>query len=239
MKAYFLLLIAALVAAPKATGQHAVTAPPLITTSGLSQIRVVPDIADLYFEVEIRNPDLSAARKQHAERVTKVLAALRAAGIAEIDLQSSQVQIVPQYVDRNRDTDKIQFYKVSQVITCTLREIKKIPDVTAEAVVAGATGVRDASLRTSQPRRYRDEARAKAIRAAREKAIALAGELGARVGKPYSITEGADYDWRTDLGNTFQTIATAGEQAGDGTTPVFAPGTISISANVRVAFYLE
>lgn len=119
--------------------------------------------------------------------------------------------------------------------------MKKVPDVTADAVIAGATGVRDASLRSSQLRKYRDEARAKAIQAAKEKAIALATDLGAKVGKPYTITEGSDYGSRLSYSNSanFQTSGMGGEQPGDGITPTFAPGTISISANVNVSFVIE
>ena len=236
-----LVFIAAVIAAPAAFAQQSAPLPPLVSTSGSAQIRVVPDLADLYFEVEVRHADLSIARKQQAERVTKVLAVLRAAGVAEAELQSSQVQISPSYTENRQETDKVRFYRVSQSICCTLHDVKKVPDVTADAVIAGATGVRDASLRSSQLRKYRDEARAKAIQAAKEKAIALAAELGAKVGKPYTISEGSDYGSRLSFSNSanFQSSGMGGEQAGDGTTPTFAPGTISISANVNVAFLID
>lgn len=236
-----LLPIAAALVAPTVFGQQPAPLPPLVSTNGSAQIRVVPDLADLYFDIEVRSADLAAARKQETERATKILAALRAAGVAEAELQSSQVQIAPDYTDRRQETEKIKFYRVSQYICCTLHDIKKVTDVTADAVAAGATGVRDASLRTSQLRKYRDEARAKAIHAAKEKAAALATELGAKLGKPYTITEGAGSDWRPISGNNVQVQAAAmeGDAAGDGTNPTFAPGTISISANVSVSFILE
>lgn len=236
-----LLLFAAAVAAPLMYGQQVAPLPPLVSTSGSAQIRVAPDLADLYFEVEVRDADLTAARKQQAERATKVLAALRAAGVAEAELQSSQVQIAPDYTDRRQETEKVNFYRVSQSISCTLHDLKKVSDVTVDAVVAGATGVRDANLRTSQLRKYRDEARAKAVRAAKEKATALAGELGAKIGKPYTITEGFDDGSRRSTSNSgnFQSSGLDSEPSGDGATSTFAPGTISISASVNVSFVLE
>lgn len=238
-----LIAIAIALVAPPVFGQQPTPQPPLVSTSGSAQIRVVPDLADLFFEVEVRNVDLTAARKQQAERAAKILAALRAAGVVEAELQSSQVQITPDYTDRREETEKIRFYRVSQSICCTLHDLKKVPDVTADAVAAGATGVRGVSLRTSQLRKFRDEARAKAIQAAKEKATALAAELGAKLGKPYTITEGSDYDWRGGgnslTSNNFQVAANGGEDADDGTTSTFAPGTISISANISVSFILE
>ena len=236
-----LISIASVILSSFAFAQQPSAQPPLISTNGNAQIRVVPDLTDLYFEVEVRNADLAVARKQQAERFAKVLAALRAAGTAEGGLQSSQVQIAADYTDRRQETEKVRFFRVSQSICATLHDLKKVPDVTADAVVAGATGVRDASLRTSQLRKYRDEARAKAIRAAKEKADALATELGAKVGKPYSITEGSDYNWRltSNAISNSQTTATVDDQQGDGIAPTFAPGTISVSASVTVAFILE
>ena len=210
-----LLVIAVAISTPVLFGQQPGPLPPLISTSGSAQIRVVPDLADLYFEVEVRNADLTVARKQQAERATKVLAALRAAGVVEAELQSSQVQIAPDYTDRRQETEKIKFYRVSQNISCTLHDIKKVPDVTTDAVAAGATGVREVSLRTSQLRKYRDEARAKAIHTAKEKATALATELGAKVGKPYAITEGPGSDWRYTSNNSVQATSTQAEEPGD------------------------
>jgi uncharacterized protein YggE len=238
MKASLLLFTAALFATPTLFAQQPL--PPLVSTTGSAQIRVVPDLADLSFEIEVRNADLAVARKLEAERAAKLLAALRAAGVAEADLQSSQVQIAANYTDNRQETEKVKFFRVSQTISCTLQDVKKVPDITAEAVAAGATGVNAVSLRTSQLRKYRDEARASAIRAAKEKAIALATELGVKVGKPYTIIEGAGYDWRASLSNSNSIqVAAAGDAAGDGTVATFAPGTISISANVSVSFILE
>lgn len=225
------------------------TTPRLISTTGSAELRVVPDLADLHFNVEVRNPDLILAQQQQAQRAKKVLVALRAAGVTEAELQSSQSQITADYTNGSyQETGKVRFYQVSQSVSCTLHDVKKVPDVTAAAVVAGATGVQEASLRTSQLRKFRDEARVKAIHAAKEKATALATELGAKVGKSYTITEGTgDLSgvpaWSGITRNTnyyYNGQQTERSAVGsDDTTPTFAPGTISISARVSVSFVLE
>ena len=241
MKPFLLSLFFVALTAPLLCAQQLAPQPPLVSTSGSALVRVVPDLADLSFEVEVRNTDLNLARKQQAERAKKVLAALRAAGVAETELQSSQVQIAPNFFDRRGETEQARFYVVSQTITATLHDVKKVPDVTTDAVLAGATSVGGVSLRTTQLRKHRDEARAMAIRAAREKATALTTELGVKVGKPYTITEGPDYGARTMLtnGNNIQQQVEGAADPGDGTTPTFAPGSINISASVNVSFLLE
>jgi uncharacterized protein YggE len=215
--------------------------PALISTTGSAVVHVVPDLADLSFEVEIRNADLTLARRQQADRMQKVLATLRAAGIAEAAIQSSQVIITPNYGDPREEGDKIRFYRVAQTISCTLHEVKKVPDVTANVILAGATGVREISLRTSGLRVYRDQARAMALHAAREKAAAMATELGSKIGRPYAINEGADVAAGAAGSNIFsnvQQVAIDAEPT-DANVPNFAPGTISVTASVGVSFLLE
>jgi uncharacterized protein YggE len=235
-----LLVLAVVLIAPVLCAQEAGPVVPTVTTNGSAMIRVVPDLADLSFEVEVRNADLTLARKQQADRATKILTALRAAGVSGTDLQSSQVQITPYYGDGPQQAEEVRFYRVSQTITGTLHDVKKVPDVTANVVLAGATSVRQISLRTTQLRVYRDEARAQAVRAAKAKAVALAKELGATVGRPLTITEVPENDGRVPA-NTFsniQQIAAEGEP-GDGTIPAFAPGSITVTASISVSFLLQ
>ena len=235
-----LLMLLAVAAPTIVSAQQPGVLPPLVSTSGTAEIRVVPDLADLSFGVEVRHTDLKEARKQQVERAAKVLAVIRAAGVVEKDLQASQVEIRPNYTDKRQETETIQFYSVSQQITCTLHDVSKVTDVTAAVVTAGATSVEDASLRTSELRKYRDEARVKAIKAAKEKAIALATELGSVVGKPYAITEATYSNWGFS-----QSISNSMGQGGgnsepeDGAASTFAPGTISIEATINVSFLLQ
>ena len=217
------------------------TPPPLVTTTGNSEVKVVPDLADLRFDIELRNTNLKTALAQEAEKMSQLVAALKAAGIGERDLQTSQVTINPVYQQENgtyAETAKIAFFSVSQTVGCTLRDIQKITTITTRAIDAGANRVSGVTLRTSKLRQYRDQARVMAVKAAKEKALALAGELGSKVGKPHSITEQSSEIPTLLLGNSFAQNAAAAP--GDsGSNSAFEPGTISISATVTVAFVLE
>ena len=97
------------------------------------------------------------------------------------------------------------------------------------------------TLRTSKLRQYRDQARIQAVKAAKEKALALAGELGAKVGKAHSMTEGShDYPvYGYNAANMSQNMS-IGMGGGEGAaSPAFEAGAISSSATVTVAFVLE
>ena len=131
------LLIPSLVAADDDSDSRS-----LVTTSGKAEIRIVPDLADLWFDVEVRHADLAQARKQQAERAEKVVKALKAAGVQDADLQTSQVSISPNYIENRQETANVQFYSVSQTVTCTVKDLKKVPDITAQVLESGATSSR-------------------------------------------------------------------------------------------------
>jgi uncharacterized protein len=210
--------------------------PPLISTTGQGEARVVPDLVDIRFEIEIRNADLTVARNEQGERGVKLLAALRAAGITETDLQTSHVQIAPRYQRKDEETDKVQFYTVSQSVSCTLKDLAKLPDLIAAGIAAGATGVDRSVFRTSQLTRHRADMRLRAVQAAREKAAVLASALGAKVGRPYTITETTgDYSGAI----TANVITTPIFAGGGGVSAAFAPGTIAVTETVAVSFLLE
>lgn len=244
-----LLFLSIFLATQFTRAQQAAPEPPLISTTGTAEILVTPDLADLHFEVEVRHADLATARKQQSERVAKVLAAIRALGVAGADLQTADISVVPNYTanDRERlETAEVRFFTVSQNIAVTLRDVKKVPDFIGAATTAGATEARFAGLRTTQLRKHRDAARANAIKAAREKAVALAAVLGVRVGKPYRIFEGAaPWSLGSNAGSPAQTpqnsvVPQHDEEPDDspgGAT--FARGTISVTATISVSFLLE
>ena len=107
----------------------------------------------------------------------------------------------------------------------------------ADVLKAGITRLSNLQFMDSQVRKHRDEARRMAIRAAKEKATLLAGEIGQSIGPAYSITE-----YTPDYGRasaTYQNATTtAGGESSDSESAI-APGSISITAQVTVRFRLQ
>jgi len=121
-------------------------------------------------------------------------------------------------------------------------------------ITNGVNNVQGIDFRTTELRKYRDQARALAIRAAREKAEAMVGDLGVKVGKPISITVNDAGGWISWGGggyrgggfntfNGFQNVAqNVSQNAGGGTGAdgaTFAAGQISVSASVNVSFLIQ
>lgn len=207
--------------------------PRLITVTGTAEVNVPPDQATLRLGVDTRDKLLAVAKANHDQRVRKVLAIAHAAGIEDKYIQTGQMEMAPEYTENRK-----QFiaYAVSQSISLTLRDISKYEDLMTKLLEAGVNRVSGVEFDVAEPRPYRDDARTKAIRAAHEKAVAMASELGQKVGKPWEIAEDQGifmgamqnnsraYAYNGNLGNSEITIA---------------PGHVGLGATVRISFLLE
>ena len=156
---------------------------------------MVPDEVILTLGVETWNKNMEIAKGQNDAIVARVFALADEYGIAPEHVQTDYVSIEPRY--RNGYYDERDFigYFVHKTLVITLRDLDKFEDLLADALEAGVNYVHGIQFRTTELRKHRDEARALAIRAAKEKAEALAGELGQEVGDP-----------KTDPGGTEQLV---------------------------------
>ena len=215
-----------------------------VSVTGDAEVRVVPDEALLSLGVETWDKNLAAAQQENQEIVTGLLAVAEEYGIASEHVQTEFVSIEPRY--RNgyyEDRDFIGYF-VQRTIVITLRDLSKFEVLLGGALGAGANYVYGVEFRTTELRKYKDKARALAIQAAQEKAEALAGELGQKLGAPTSIEE-IQATWASSYGgwwgrpwssavaqNVVQELG-GGAPGGQGS---LAPGQISVKAQVAVSF---
>ena len=246
LKRIFLIAAATLLlAACTAPSLHEQTAPRLITTTGEAEILVIPDEVVLTLAVETSNKELRLAKQQNDESVAKVLAAAQARGVAAKYLQTEYISIEPRYRDSYEQRDFIGYF-VRKTIVITLKDISAFDAVLTGALEAGAGYVYGIQFRTTELRKHRDEARALAIRAAREKAVALAQELGKAVDRPHDIHEDQSqwWSWYNTWGSgrassMTQNVTQEGNSASQGTEGTLAPGQISVTAKVTVSFEMK
>jgi len=211
--------------------------PPQINVSGSAEIKVVPDEIELNVEIETRHGRLDVAKRENDEKISRVLAFLKRSGVAEKDIQTDFVGIRPHY---ENDSKAAKIYSVEKTIGIKVRQVGNFETVLSGLLTNGVNTVHGIQFRTSELRKHRDSARQMAIRAAREKADALAGELGVKRGRVYQITENSGGGWWNQRGqamlqNTSQNVGEASGSA-DGT---FSVGQISVSATVNVSFLIE
>jgi len=240
MRLFFVLAIAvSLVAVDRALAQaNSQAAPPAIHVSGAAEVKITPDEVDLRFGVYTRSISLDDAKQQNDQRLASTTNFLKASGIDVQDVQTDYLSIEPMYDEK--DPLKLRAYNARRSIGVRLRKIADFEKVLAGALQAGANSVYGVEFRTTQLRKHRDTARQLAIRAAKEKATALAGELGAKIGKVQSISENTlgGSSWlfgNSRLSNVMQSEPSPPDNELSG----LSVGQISISASVSVTFQLD
>src|SRR5262245_6266667 len=158
-----------------------------IDVSGDALIKVVPDRVRLTLGVETRNKDLDAATAQNDATVARVLAATKQLQIESKDTQTDYLNVNLSYDDH--DATLISYYTVNRGIDIYLRNVATLEPLLKAVLHAGANHVYDVELSSSELRKYRDQARALAVKAAMEKANDMAQTAGLHVDpKPISIS---------------------------------------------------
>lgn len=219
----------------------------LISVNGEAEVRVVPDEVVLTVGVETNDLELDRAKAQADEVVRRVIAAAGEHGIEQRHIQTDYLHIEPRYYD-SYENRRFLGYFVSSTVVLTLEDVPAYEDVLTAVLGAGVTHVHGIQFRTTELRRYRDQARALAIRAASEKAEALASELGQSVGRPTAINEGQaswwswyGAHWGSRYSPMTQNVVQSAGGAGDtlDSDSTLAPGEIAVRASVSVTFELE
>lgn len=232
------------------TSAQVVTPARTISVSGSAEVRVRPSLVNLVVGVETRNRSLPAAKAENDKRVQAIIRSLQALGVERKDIQTDYIHVNPDYTTRNDTVTVLRYYNVRKTIAITLKDVTAFERALSGALESGANHVLNVQFLTSDLRKHRDEARARAIRAAREKAEALAKEMNARVGKVIAINEhgwggpwhsyGASWDGMRYSGPGANQVSV---QAGGGSNELLgeaiALGQIGVTASVSVSFELE
>ena len=203
--------------------------PRLITVTGEAEVQVAPNQAILTLGVETGDKDLGIAKRENDERIKRVLALAKKYGVAPGHIRVDHIGIEPRY----SDGEDIIGYRVHKTIVLTVQNLSKFDDLLNGLLDAGANYVDGVQFRTTKLREYRDQARALALKAAKEKAKNMAKVLGQKVGKPYTIVEE-----QYEKGMAPNVIQGAGDSSG-GAEKSIALGQISVNARVRVGFELR
>jgi uncharacterized protein YggE len=220
-------MLATLAVAEERTPSH------YVRVTGTSEVKVVPDRAVVEIGVEKRDPNASAAKHAEDASARRILAALRARHIDDKDIQTTYLSLQQQssYVNKKR----VYFFVASQTLSVTVRDISQLDTLLEAMVQAGGNQINSIVYETSELRKYRDQARDLAVKAAREKAQALARALGQDIGGAQVIEEVPELASFAGI----QANASIEEERTRGAGPSLAPGQTSITASVTVSFELN
>ena len=162
----------------------------LLSVSASGEASRAPDVATLSAGVVTQAADANAAMRENAAQMTRVLAAIRKAGVAERDEQTSGINLHPTYRHVDNEEPRITGYSASNTVTLKVRDIARLGEVLDALVASGANNVNGPSFGIDQPDAVYDEARRKALEQGRRRADMYAEALGLEVRRIVSISEG-------------------------------------------------
>lgn len=149
----------------------------------------VPDVAVISAGVVSRSASASGALQEAANRMSQVLLALKRAGVQDSDIQTSNVSLNPEYRYPENQSPQLTGYTASNSVTVRFRDIRASGKILDTLVAQGANQISGPSLVVDKPEAALDEARVKAIAAARSRAELYARNLGMRVVRVVAVNE--------------------------------------------------
>lgn len=167
--------------------------PPRIVVAGEGEAAARPDMANLSLSV-LREADTAREALEAASAsMREVIAAMKEAGIADRDLQTSGIQINPRYVHPrpgSPDTEsRIVGYQVTQTLSVRVRELERLGEIIDRSVDLGVNQGGGVAFGNQEPDATIAEARRRAVRDARTRAETLADAAGVTLGRIVEISE--------------------------------------------------
>lgn len=204
----------------------------LLSVSAEAQATRVPDIATISSGVVTQAADANSALRANAEQMSKVMAAVKAAGIAERDVQTTGIGVYPQYRYAENQPPAITGYQATNTVSLKIRDLTKLGKVLDALVASGSNQINGPSFEIDEPEAAYDEARRNALKKAEARAEMYAKTLGLRVRRIASISEGGGFNQSGPM----PMMMKAGMAEARDTQ--ISPGETSLSVNLNVVFEL-
>jgi uncharacterized protein YggE len=161
----------------------------LVSVSTQAEVRKAPDVAVVSTGITSLAADANTAIRRNSEQMQQLMAALKAAGIAEKDVQTSGVSLNPDYQYVAGRPPRIKGYYAANTVNVTVRQIGALGGLLDALVAAGANQINGPSFDIADKDAVLDEARGLALAKARTRAEGYAKRLGLRVLRVVSVDE--------------------------------------------------
>lgn len=207
-----------------------------VTAQGTGSVSAIPDQALMSFGVSASDKDAKAALDKVSAQADKVIAALKAAGVAEKDIQTANVSVFPQYGNQLPGSSAqapIIGYQASLSVTAKVRDLGSLSKVIGAASAAHVDNINGPTFSIAEDSVYRQAAITKAVADARVTATSMAKAAGKSLGEVLSITSNAG---ATPVPRVLTEVA---PQTGSATSVPVQPGQLDVNADVTVVFALK
>lgn len=205
----------------------------LLNVSANGKTTRVPDIANFSTGVVTRAAEANAAMRDNATQMDKVVKALSDAGIAKKDIQTSGVNLNPDYNYRENQPPEIKGYQASNTVNVKVRDLSKLGKIMDILIATGANQLNGPSFSIDDEEGALNEARQVALKEAQARAQMYAQSLGLKVRRIVSIDENSSRPSYPVHMMAMDARASAGKEA----TPIM-PGESEVNVALNVQFEL-
>lgn len=228
------------------------------SVSGVGKVVAIPDVDEFSFTVITEGgTDVAVLEKENITKVNNAIEFIKSAGVKDADIKTQNYSISPRYQYFNcspiilretfpypasPDSDvrpcpppEIVGYTITQTVSVKVRDREKIGVLLSGVVKNGANSVYGPSFTIDDPTKIENEARAIAIKNAKEKAESVAKAGGFRLGRILSINEGGYTPYYRFTG-----LAADGKGGGDEVPPpAIEPGSQDVVINVSITYEIR
>lgn len=172
---------------------HMMQPAPVLNLSAYGEVKVAPDMATISFAVVTEASSAAEAMRLNAARMTQVMTALRRAGIAERDVQTSGLNLAAQYDYVQNEPPRLRGYQAVNRVTVIINDLDAVGSTADAVVAAGVNQIDGISFGLKDPSAAENAARRLAVRALQGKASLYADALGVQLAGIRSLSEGGGY----------------------------------------------
>lgn len=229
MRAFQILALSTALAFP-ATLPALAEATGAITVTGEASIAATPDTATISLGVNTVGDNAAAAMAENSKLLSAVIERLKAAGIADADMQTANLYLSPNWVGyESGQTPTISNYTATNTLNVRVRDLSTLGGVLDSSLADGANTLNGITFELAAPRATQDEARKAAVLDAAAKAKLLAEAAGVKLGRITSISE--QYGYAGPAPSFMEAKAAS-------PVPV-ATGQIAVQAAVSITYELD
>ena len=230
------LAAATALAAPAAAQQASITqsiAGTRLDVNATGEVTRVPDIAVINAGVTTRSATAGGALREAANRMERVRAELRKAGVEDRDIQTSNISLGANYVYETNKAPRINGYTASNQLSIRFRDIANAGAILDALVAVGANEINGPNLTIDKPEAALDEARAKAVATGRARADLYARAMGLRVARIVSVSESGSYPVPPPMPMMMRA------EAGQAADTKIDPGVQKLQVSLAMTFELQ
>lgn len=205
-----------------------------IWVTGTGKVTVTPDLATLTLGIEAQQSNVAQAQSEATQAMNNVIAAVKAQGIADKDIQTQRfsIQQITRY-DQQTQREVVVGFRVTNTVTAKIRTLDQVGTIIDAVAQAGGdlTRINGLTFSVEEPSMYYEEARTKAVEDAQKTAAQLASLTGATLGEPVFVSESTQYQPPVPIsgGIAFPSAAPVAETS-------ISPGETEITLTVQVAY---